>query len=145
MYRIERRFPTTTDEVGKYAQEEWNKMTPDDFNHYCSGECMRMRCRAVIAANGGHWFKSIRTVAIKYVDIAPWPMGIRGKTEKGTGILGSFGSMVCGSIYCTFGSPSFGTGRTDRRRHIRDFKLSLLVVIKGPILFPCLNFCACDW
>ncbi|KAF2195764.1 hypothetical protein K469DRAFT_699386, partial [Zopfia rhizophila CBS 207.26] len=50
--RIGRRFPKTDAEVRQYLLEEWDKLDLDDFRKYV--ESMPDRCRAVIAANGGH-------------------------------------------------------------------------------------------
>jgi transposase len=50
-YRVGKRFPKTEAEVRQYIQEEWEKITVQDFQHYVSS--MRERCEAVIAANGG--------------------------------------------------------------------------------------------
>ncbi|KAF2178454.1 hypothetical protein K469DRAFT_718268 [Zopfia rhizophila CBS 207.26] len=38
--------------IGNYLLEKWNKLDLDDFRKYV--ESMPDRCRAVIAANGGH-------------------------------------------------------------------------------------------
>jgi transposase len=50
-YRVGKPFPKTEAEVRQYVQEEWEKITVQDFQHYVSS--MRERCEAVIAANGG--------------------------------------------------------------------------------------------
>ncbi|KAF2185198.1 hypothetical protein K469DRAFT_707977 [Zopfia rhizophila CBS 207.26] len=42
----------TDAEVRQYLLEEWDKLDLDDFRKYV--ESMPDRCRAVIAANGGH-------------------------------------------------------------------------------------------
>ena len=49
--RIQRRFPTTKEEVRRYAEEEWEKLEPEEFEKYTGN--MRERCLAVIAADGG--------------------------------------------------------------------------------------------
>ena len=49
--RIQRRFPTTKEEVRQYAEEEWEKPEPEEFEKYTGN--MRERCLAVIAADGG--------------------------------------------------------------------------------------------
>ena len=49
--RIQRRFPTTKEEVRQYAEEEWEKLEPEEFEKYTGN--MRERCLAVIAADGG--------------------------------------------------------------------------------------------
>ena len=49
--RIQRRFPTTKEEVGLYAEEEWEKLKPEEFEKYTGN--MRERCLAVIAVDGG--------------------------------------------------------------------------------------------
>ena len=51
-YRIGKRFPKTDAEVRQYLLEEWDKMEVQDFMKYI--ESMPERCKAVIAANGGH-------------------------------------------------------------------------------------------
>ena len=51
-YRIEKRFPKTDAEVQQYLLEEWEKLDLEDFRKYI--ESMPERCKAVIAANGGH-------------------------------------------------------------------------------------------
>lgn len=51
-YRGGRRFPKTEEEARLYVQEEWDKITVQDFKHYVSS--MRERCLAVIQAGGGH-------------------------------------------------------------------------------------------
>ncbi|KAF2193315.1 hypothetical protein K469DRAFT_715390 [Zopfia rhizophila CBS 207.26] len=49
--RIQRRFPTTKEEVRRYAEEEWERLEPEDFEKYTGN--MRERCLAVITADGG--------------------------------------------------------------------------------------------
>ncbi|OCK92348.1 uncharacterized protein K441DRAFT_570608 [Cenococcum geophilum 1.58] len=49
--RIQRRFPTIKEEVRRYAEEEWEKLEPEDFKKYTGN--IRERCLAVIAADGG--------------------------------------------------------------------------------------------
>ena len=49
--RIQRRFPTTKEEVRQYAKEEWEKLEPEEFEKYTGN--IRERCLAVIDANGG--------------------------------------------------------------------------------------------
>ena len=49
--RIQRRFPITKEEVWRYAEEEWEKLKPEDFEKYTGN--MRERCLAVIAADRG--------------------------------------------------------------------------------------------
>ena len=51
-YRIGKRFPKTDAEVRQYLLEEWEKLDLEDFRKYI--ESMSERCKAVIAANGGH-------------------------------------------------------------------------------------------
>ena len=51
-YRIGKRFPKTDAEVRQYLLEEWEKLDIEDFRKYI--ESMPKRCKAVIAANGGH-------------------------------------------------------------------------------------------
>jgi transposase len=51
-YRVGRYFPKTKEEVRYYVQQEWEKLTVQDFTHYVSN--MRERCLAVIEAGGGH-------------------------------------------------------------------------------------------
>jgi transposase len=51
-YRIGRRFPKTEVEVRCFIEEEWAKLTIQDFEKYIRE--MPERCKAVIAANGGH-------------------------------------------------------------------------------------------
>ena len=51
-YRIGKRFPKTDAEVRQYLLEEWEKLDLQDFMKYI--ESMPERCKAVIAANGGH-------------------------------------------------------------------------------------------
>jgi hypothetical protein len=49
--RIQHRFPTTKEEIGRYAEEEWEKLKSEDFEKYTGN--MRERCLAAIAADGG--------------------------------------------------------------------------------------------
>lgn len=51
-YRVGKRFPKTEAEVRQYIEEEWAKLSLEDFQKYISN--MRERCQAVIDANGGH-------------------------------------------------------------------------------------------
>ena len=51
-YRIGKRFPKKDAEVRQYLLEEWDKLKLNDFKKYI--ESMPERCKAVIAANGGH-------------------------------------------------------------------------------------------
>lgn len=51
-YRVGRRFPQTVDELRQYVTEEWDKLSPQDYLKYI--EEMPERCKAVIAAKGGH-------------------------------------------------------------------------------------------
>jgi transposase len=50
-HRIGRRFPTTEAEVRQYLEEEWDRLTVDDFVHYI--QSMPARVQAVIDAKGG--------------------------------------------------------------------------------------------
>ena len=50
-YRIGKRFPKTEEEVRRYIEEEWEKMTVEDFQKYVRS--MPKRIKAVIAAEGG--------------------------------------------------------------------------------------------
>ena len=49
--RIQRRFPTTEEEVRRYAEKEWDKLEPEDFEKYIDN--MKKRYLAVINANEG--------------------------------------------------------------------------------------------
>ena len=49
--RIQRRFPTTKEEVRRYAKEKWEKLKPKEFEKYTGN--IRERCLAVITADGG--------------------------------------------------------------------------------------------
>ena len=51
-YRIGKRFPKTDAEVRQYLLEEWERLDLQDYMKYI--ESMPERCKAVIAANGGH-------------------------------------------------------------------------------------------
>jgi transposase len=51
--RIAKRWPRTHEEMKTVMLDEWYKLTHQDIAKYCSGEVMRERCRAVLAANGG--------------------------------------------------------------------------------------------
>jgi hypothetical protein len=51
--RIAKRWPRTYEEMKTVMLDEWYKLTHQDIAKYCSGEVMRERCRAVLAANGG--------------------------------------------------------------------------------------------
>jgi transposase len=51
-YRVGRRFPKTEEEVRRFIEEEWAKLTVEDFDKYIKE--MPARCQAVIDANGGH-------------------------------------------------------------------------------------------
>jgi transposase len=50
--RIGKRFPRTDAEVRQFLEEEWNRLTLDDFVHYIKS--MPEHVQAVIDANGGH-------------------------------------------------------------------------------------------
>jgi hypothetical protein len=50
-YRAGKRFPKTKKEVRCYIEEEWEKMTVEDFQKYVRS--MPQRIKAVIAAEGG--------------------------------------------------------------------------------------------
>jgi transposase len=50
--RIGRRFPLNNAEVRQFLEEEWAKLTLDDFVHYIQE--MPKRVQAVIDAQGGH-------------------------------------------------------------------------------------------
>jgi transposase len=50
-WRVERRFPHSAEDVRRYVQEEWDRLTVQDFKKYMN---MRERCWAVIQAGGGH-------------------------------------------------------------------------------------------
>ena len=51
-YQIEKRFSKKDAEIRQYLLEEWNKLELENFKKYI--ESMPGRCKAVIAANGGH-------------------------------------------------------------------------------------------
>jgi transposase len=51
-YRVGRRFPKTEEEVRRFIEEEWAKLTPKDFEKYIQE--MPARRQAVIDVNGGH-------------------------------------------------------------------------------------------
>lgn len=50
-YRIGKRFPKNHEEVRRYIEEEWEKLTVEDFQKYVRS--MSERIKAVIEANGG--------------------------------------------------------------------------------------------
>ncbi|OCK77387.1 hypothetical protein K432DRAFT_278142, partial [Lepidopterella palustris CBS 459.81] len=47
-YRVQKRFPKTRDELIRYIQEEWNKLSLQDVQKYCKN--IRERCEAVLEA-----------------------------------------------------------------------------------------------
>jgi transposase len=49
--RIQRRFPKTKEEVRRFAEEEWDKLQPEDYEKYTGN--IRERYLAIINANGG--------------------------------------------------------------------------------------------
>jgi transposase len=51
-YRVGRRFPKTDTEVRQYIEEEWAKLTIEDYEKYIKE--MPQRVQAVIDARGGH-------------------------------------------------------------------------------------------
>ena len=49
--RTQCQFPTIKEELRQHAEEEWEKLEPEEFKKYTGN--MRERCLAVIAADGG--------------------------------------------------------------------------------------------
>lgn len=49
-YRIQKRFPKTRDELIRYIQEEWDKLSVQDIQKYCRN--MGERCTAVLEHRG---------------------------------------------------------------------------------------------